>query len=222
MGQGPPNPVVIGEGFTPTPGHVVAVNSDGTGWILVAQGGGGGVASVVGGTDISVNSTDPANPIVSFNRSLIGVTELDIPFSTPGLNNGVTILNPNPGDPLFDVWIELHQSFDGTTPLLDVGTVNNPAGFFQALGNGPIDLTAAPDHDQDATILISDFLRSGTGSSFSDLNAIAGRRIVPTVWAPNVSDFSVWVSQDGNAGGASPGSTTGLVRVYVFEFPGFA
>jgi len=205
----------------PADGQTMRFNAATGKWDPVTSGG-GGVASVVSGTDISVNSADPANPIVNFNRALITVTELDVAFNLAGLNAGVTILSPNPGDLVFDVWVELHTAFDGTTPKLDVGTTRNPVGFFQSLGNGPLDLTAAVDNDELQTLLISDYLRSGTGSSFSDLNAIAGRRIVPAAWANNVSDFSVWVSQDGNGGSAAPGSTTGLARVYVFQYPGFA
>lgn len=43
--------------------------SDGTTWTLLGSGGGGAVASVVAGTAITVDSTDPANPIVNLDQT---------------------------------------------------------------------------------------------------------------------------------------------------------
>lgn len=43
---------------------------DGSDWVSWSTGGGGGVSSVVAGTGIAVDSTDPANPIVSATGSL--------------------------------------------------------------------------------------------------------------------------------------------------------
>lgn len=60
----------------PREGFLVHVNDedsfykfDGSGWVVFSSGGSGGVSSVVAGAGISVDNTDPSNPIVSATGS---------------------------------------------------------------------------------------------------------------------------------------------------------
>ncbi len=62
----------------------LAVNALETGIDFVAAGGGGGVNSVVAGTGIAVDNTDPANPVVSATGGAgsFAVTETEVDFGT--------------------------------------------------------------------------------------------------------------------------------------------
>jgi hypothetical protein len=42
-------------------------------------------------------------------------------FDTPGLDTGIEFYTPTPGDILLDLWFEVVEAWDGTTPRLDTG-----------------------------------------------------------------------------------------------------
>jgi hypothetical protein len=83
---------------------------DGTEWIedpSITGGGGGGVQSVVPGAGISVDDTDPANPVISAtggggSNSYTIVTEASSFVAEPGTHDGLSTLTLAGGDMTFD------------------------------------------------------------------------------------------------------------------------
>lgn len=140
-------------------------------------------------------------------------------FDTPNINNGVAIYTPTVGDILLDAWIELDTTFDGTTPLADIGQFSDVTFGLWGGNTVAIPLDTVPDDETGA----------GTGL------LTFGHRLRPTLQLSNVNgDMSLdtpfrqvpakfmsaaplllVVSQDGTKGGAAVGGTAGAGNVYL-------
>lgn len=55
---------------------------------------------------------------------VVQIYEFNFSFDTPNLNEGVPVLDMNPGDSLLDAWTLTTEEFNGTNLYWDVGTFN--------------------------------------------------------------------------------------------------
>jgi len=98
-------------------------------------GGGGIVQSVVGGTDISVDSSDPANPVVSYNGTPGGQVD-----SVVGTAEEIDVDNSDPANPVASLATEVKDSLaladSASQPGQNVSQFSNDAGY---LTSAPVD-----------------------------------------------------------------------------------
>jgi hypothetical protein len=88
-------------------GYVLTSTGNNVRW-LPASGGGGVVESVVGGTNISVNSTDPANPIVSLDTST-GINMNNTNIDNVAILDTQVIINSNGTVVAFDEDVQFNE-----------------------------------------------------------------------------------------------------------------
>ncbi len=175
--------------------------------------------SVVPGTNVTVDNTDPQNPIVSASGGGGGggATVLKFPFAynTANILTGHTVYTPTVGDVLLDAWVEILTAWNGTTPKGDVGTFagfDAPSGWFAVDGSGAIDMTGADTNNMDdlnsqvgsPTSLLSDSVNQG---------GTQGRQVPAKFIATN--PIKVCVSQNGTNTGANPSPSQGSAVLYL-------
>ena len=181
--------------------------------------------------------TDPGNqPGGGSQPGALIAHRIPFAFNTAGLAAGVGLYVPTVGDLLLDVWLEITTAWDGTTPLGDVGCLAGgaTAGLFKKIAGQAVPMTGA-DHtaNQQTNLLQGNNLNSlrlveavvqGT-SEYNGLYAVAGAavnldatavadgsRLLPAKFV-TTDPISVFVSQDGTAGGAAPGGTHGTAAL---------
>lgn len=132
-------------------------------------------------------------------------------FATANLAAGVAVYTPTVADLLLDVLVVVDTVWDGTTPLLDVGTaVGTTNGILNFYG-GAVQMDIAPDDETPGTgILFSSTPGTSLVASAAESGWFRAAGIVTAV-----NPLKVWVSQDGSAGGADPGASQGAARLYV-------
>lgn len=142
-------------------------------------------------------------------------------FDTAGLNNGVAFYTPTVGDFLLDVLIALDTNFDGTTPLLDIGNPTDGAGlwsFFAA--SGPLDLSAMQPTTPDNLMTGAESLQAGGLIGVQTIPGTLGLPVsINAKWSTFMftaaAPLNLWVSQNGQPGGAAVGGAAGAGRVYI-------
>ena len=144
-------------------------------------------------------------------------------FDTPDIENGVAFYTPAVGDILLDAWIEVLTTFDGTTPLGDVGTFtagNGNIGWF-GYNNLPYDLARSADaptnwdseqlsHQGNTAPASSLVLAALNGNA--DPSSISRKIPVRVLTA---DPWKIVVSQNGHKGGTAVGGTAGAGAVYL-------
>lgn len=133
----------------------------------------------------------------------------DFAFDDVGLNAGIAFYTPSADVYVYDAWFVPQGSppssdnWDGTTPLADVGDASTNFGFFADGGGSPSTADMTQTGTQTGGVFIPPGVWNlrGTASLTLPLFVSAGTAI------------SVWVSQNGQAGGADPGSSQGAARV---------
>lgn len=137
--------------------------------------------------------------------------------STSGLTTGVPICTLPVGAVVYDIGVFVTTGFDGTTPLLDVGSFSGTTGLFANLAGTAVELA-------DALVAVTDNAglesnqdsHSWLAAAVGSVGAAAGAAFLPPeVFVSAISTLSVVVSQDGTKGGTAAGSTTGTALVYV-------
>ena len=138
-------------------------------------------------------------------------------YATAGLASGVTIYTPNIGDVIYDVGICVTTAFNGTTPLLDVGTFNGGnVGLFGELAGAGVDGTklyaAVTDNAGLSVPNTASWLQAAVGSvGAAGTAAYHSTPIIVTAANP----LLLVVSQNGQKGGTATGATAGVGTVYV-------
>jgi hypothetical protein len=143
------------------------------------------------------------------------VRKFPFAFDTPGLLTGATVYTPTVGDLLLDLWIEIDTTWDGTTPLCDVGMfIGANRGWFAYNGSGAVNMALTADSTNGFGYGV---LSGGPVSLAQNLalsGAYGGNRQLPARFT--IADpVKVVVSQDGTNTGANPGSTQGAAVLYV-------
>lgn len=139
-------------------------------------------------------------------------------YNTAGLAAGVTIYTPAVGDVIYDIGIAVTTAFNGTTPLLDVGTFNGGnVGLFGELAAGAVDGTkvysAVTDNAGLTTPNSAMWLQAAVGShGAAGTAAYVSTPIIVTTANP----LLLVLSQNGQKGGTAPGGSAGAGTVYVF------
>lgn len=131
-------------------------------------------------------------------------------FNTANLNTGIPICVMTVDDILLDAWIETDTAFDGTTPLCDFGSgIGSNFGIFNDEA-GPIDMT------------LSDVLGGSQNTLAGQNQSLVGASAAasgPRGVAPSKiligGQWFLWVSQDGQKGGAATGASDGSAALYV-------
>jgi len=119
-------------------------------------------------------------------------------FNTPGLLTGVTIYTPAIDDVVLNGFIIPSVYWNGTSPIGDIGTfVGNTKGWLKLTGAG-----VASMEDQG----FENFGAIPSGAGFGEYE----QGFVCTG-----NPMKVVVSQNGESGGADPGSTQGEAGVYL-------
>ena len=94
---------------------------------------------------------------------------IPINATTPGLDVGIPIFFPRPGDILRDAWFEVVEAWNATPAFADVGTFlgGYDHGLYGSVAGAPVDVTQ-PDFPPDALggVLV--------GQTESDLAVAAG------------------------------------------------
>ena len=122
-------------------------------------------------------------------------------FDDAGLETGLELYVPTPGDILIDLWIEIESAWDGATPKGDAGDLASGSGWFSSIGFGALDMTV-PDAPEFAPNLLS----SPQVSSLYQAGIYSGPfRSLPAQFI-EATPIKVVVSQDGTTSGGSPGS----------------
>lgn len=122
------------------------------------------------------------------------ITSFPFAHDTPGLVDGVTILSLADQQILLALFVSLPVAFDGTTPVMWVGTDDNPA----ILVNTDATVTDSPP---------APGLWYFAAGSFG----------TTTIYAHPAVDLKLYVT-NGNVGG-NPGSTVGAGEVYMLTAP---
>ncbi len=137
--------------------------------------------------------------------------------STAALAAGVTVYTPDVGDVIYDIGICLSTAFNGTTPLLDVGTFNGGnVGLFGELAGAGVDGTklyaAATDNAGLTVPNTASWLQAATGS----VGAAAGAAYNSTpIIVTTANPILLVASQNGQKGGTATGATAGVGTVYM-------
>ncbi len=170
---------------------------------------------------ISVASTPAAFPREDTSRvtriDSIGESVLHGPFTfnydDAGLNDGIAFYTPVIGEVLLDYGVLIDEAFDGTTPRVDMGTaVGTTYGLF-ANSSGYQNLSGSVDNENAG----EGMLVNSQGGPF-DMTGLVGSNgggrtsLIPIIAA---NPIKLWVSQDGQAGGAASGGTQGILRVFI-------
>ena len=131
-----------------------------------------------------------------------------IAFNSANISgSGFPFYTPVVGDVALDIWVEITTAWDGTTPKYDIGTgVGTNDGLF-AYGWG-VPTPVADIETRETGVLFNPYpSMAGSGAS-------AGSRTGPAKFTAT-NPLLIWVTQDGQQGGASPGSTVGAGFVYL-------
>lgn len=159
-------------------------------------------------------------------------------YNTPDLTTGADAYTPAEGEIILDLWIEIDIAWNGTTPSGDVSPTfaDTAAGLIATTLGQPVAMEYADGADfGDGAIYgnsLSDMLSASTldaaqgameaagGSSPYTLQGNGSRgggtRLMPFKMTAS-QPIQVVVSQDGTAGGASPGSTQGAAKLYIIS-----
>jgi len=132
-------------------------------------------------------------------------------FDDAGLEDGLTFYTPTVGDILLEVFVSVDTSFDGMNPFVDVGTgVGTAYGLFSQFEGVP-SLLSVDEESAGTGIQIG---MTGNSSSLLASGGYDGSgRPEGIITAAN--PLKVWVSQNGQKGGAAIGGTTGAARLYI-------
>lgn len=150
-------------------------------------------------------------------------TTYSFPFSydDANLENGLTVYTPTVGEVLVDACVIVDTPFNGTTPLLDIGTgVGVTVGMFK-LGTGssgvPLNLPCSEDAGTGILIGLAEqgnaFTLSQAGADWYGGGFGAATRVALSPFTAT-NPLKLWVSQDGTIGGSAVGGTTGEGRLF--------
>lgn len=139
------------------------------------------------------------------------VRQFGVTFNTPNILTGSQLYLPNVGDEILDISVEVDTAWNGTTPLLDVGTfLGNTAGLFKKAGNA-LNVLNAAGQTAGSGILIA-----GAGMwSLAQLSGFLGNFSVVPAKVVAANPLLVVVSQTGANNGLSPGATQGAATIYI-------
>lgn len=138
-------------------------------------------------------------------------------YQTAGLATGVTLGTPAVGQVIYDIGICVTTAFNGTTPLLDVGTFNGGnVGLFGELASSAIDGTklysAVTDNAGLTAPNAAQWLQAAAGShGAAGTAAYNSTPLLVTAANP----LLLVASQNGQKGGTAITSTAGAGTVYV-------
>lgn len=140
------------------------------------------------------------------------VGPITVNYNDAGLTTGVTLYTPVVGEILMDAWVEVDTEWNGTTPTGDIGTfVGYSGGLYGAYNIGALAMGSKDTESYGAGLLVND---SSNNFSLSEVSTLAGYRLGPSKFtATNPLKFVV--SQDGLSGGADPGASQGVAKVYL-------
>ena len=168
----------------------------------------------IGRLEGELTFTDVANQP---GGSTLGAAILRGPFSfafdDAGLEDGLEFSTPTVGDIILDVFVVVDIAFDGTTPKLDYGTgVGTNTGLLNAFTG--ISFASGADDERGGTGLL---IGGSSTNSPTSLAASGGYYGIghPEGIVTAANPLKVWVSQDGQKGGAAAGSTAGAARLYI-------
>jgi hypothetical protein len=166
------------------------------------------------------------------------VRKFPFAYNTANLLTGATIYTPTVGDVLLDVWVQIVTQFNGTTPLIDVGTfisLQHKGWWGQSTiagaPNGCI-LGAFQDSNTDGYtnrgVYSNNFFSLSGGVTYSNPNLQAlnaagayastpaglATRVVPGIFVA-ADPIQVVCTQNGENNGADPVNTAGTGIVYL-------
>lgn len=154
------------------------------------------------------------------NGNVRWIGPFTVQHNTASLNAGVTIdtYTPVVGDFLCDIRLVIgaagNDAFNGTTPKGDVGYSAEVNGFY-ARFNGAVSLSSAEGNLGDGHVSAPDSSNSSlVGSWLASAGGLANSSPLPWIFL-DTTPLKVWVSQDGNAGGAAVGGTEGILKVFL-------
>lgn len=189
--------------------------------------------SIVEGTGIDVDATDPGNPIVSISDAIQPgvphVRAFNVNFDDEDLVAGRELFNPHAGDLILDVWYELLVAWDQSAKF-DVGTFDGvPFGIFETDTGDACELDwpdtpvsplscvrgAAINHTRSTDAVaasVTHWIRDATdvgpgGGQVLRRNGMPGRFI-------STDPVKVCISTTGLTSGDEPGATAGQLIVY--------
>lgn len=121
-----------------------------------------------------------------------------VTFATAGLNAGVDVYTPTPGDLLIGIGVVVTVGFNGTTPLLDLacGQTSGGTGIFANQEEGLAQDVSAPSATVGSAPITSNY------------------SLYYAVFATD-DPLQVWVSEDGTLDGTATGSTAGALELYI-------
>ena len=140
-----------------------------------------------------------------------------VSHSTAGLATGVAVWTPQVGDIIYDIGIVLTTAFNGTTPLLDVGTFNGGnVGLFGELAGAGVDGTKLYADVTDNAGLSAPNTAPWLQSAVGSVGAAAGAAYKSTpILVTAANPVLLVASQNGQKGGTATGATVGAGNVYV-------
>ncbi len=197
---------IIGQTFTIAGSHVAAFpfSPDQSTFTVVGSTGNDGdyfvdSATLVGGD--TVIAVDVATPISDATA--------DGTIYAPVL--GKVLYTPTIGDVLLDIWVQLDTGWDGTTPVLDVGTfVGNTSGMFTAQS-----VTFQPTVGKEDTEAEGDGVLGSTHyPSIAAASGANSRRFPPALFTAS-SPLLCVVSVGGARLNSPTVSTQGAANIYI-------
>lgn len=137
----------------------------------------------------------------------------DFNYATPNLDTGVTVYTPGVTTVLLDAWVDRTSPWDGTTPRFDIGDDSidlTQNGWFTQAWN-PLNLAS---NLAAANWGLSQGSLSSVAIAYAMYNDAGGEGSVVHQRVINGS-ISICVSQNGLAGGAPSGGTSGTASLYL-------
>jgi hypothetical protein len=163
--------------------------------------------------DGTVNFTDANNqPGGSVPGAAIVHGPFAFAYSDAGINNGKAFYTPKIGDVLLDLWIEIDTAFNGTTPLIDVGTFVGSTSGLLAAASGTFS-GGTPDSDSAGTGYLCG-VGSNATTGLVSASSPGNPRVAPGVFTA-ANPLKVVLSRNGLAGGPAPGGTQGAGKIYL-------
>ena len=143
------------------------------------------------------------------------VRQFAFAWNTANILTGAALYTPTVADVIVAAWVRVVTAWDGVTPLCDVGTaVGITVGMFADTAAGPVRMDLADNELLDGTGIAGQNNTAAMNSSIGSAQLETQPRAIPAL-VTAANPVRVWVTQNGQSGGADPVPSQGTAVLYL-------